>query len=96
MLKSLVIAVICIGAVAIVSPASAQTHDDTHAHTHGTVRDAGQPGPAVTVTAHPDRDGFNLEILTQNFRFSPENTGLHNEAVEGHAHLYVNLSLIHI
>lgn len=94
MLKSRIIAVICIGAAASVSPAPAQTHDGTHGnihdHAHGTLRDAGQPGPTVTVTAHPDLDGFNLEILTRNFRFSPENTGLHIEAVEGHAHLYVN------
>jgi hypothetical protein len=39
----------------------------------------------------PDRlAGYNLHVVTEDFRFSPENTGIETGDVEGHAHLYVN------
>lgn len=47
--------------------------------------------PSVTHLAFPDAmDGYNIQILTQNFTFAPASI---NGAVvenEGHAHLYVN------
>ena len=34
--------------------------------------------------------GYNLRIVTQGFRYAPENAGAAHVPGEGHAHLYVN------
>jgi uncharacterized membrane protein YphA (DoxX/SURF4 family) len=52
---------------------------------------AGMPGPTVMI--HPYKDangGWNLHLMTGQFRFSPENAGKEDVLGEGHAHLYVN------
>jgi hypothetical protein len=49
------------------------------------------PVPSLTHLVFPDAmDGYNVQILPQNFRFTPAaiNTGVKNS--EGHAHIYVN------
>ncbi|MFZ2719459.1 MAG: hypothetical protein WAZ27_01165 [Minisyncoccia bacterium] len=47
--------------------------------------------PSVQVHMHPDAiDGWNLEILTQGFRFAPEHVNGAVVANEGHAHLYID------
>jgi hypothetical protein len=61
-----------------------------HSHKHE-MREAEGPAPKVTLKAIEDTGGgYNLHLVTENFRFSPENTGTATDAVEGHAHLYVN------
>jgi hypothetical protein len=52
---------------------------------------AGQPVPSVEIQVHPDPvSGWNLEILTTNFRFAPERVNQANQPNEGHGHLYIN------
>lgn len=46
-----------------------------------------------TIMLHPYRDsmgGWNIHIMTTNFKFSPENAGKEDVLGEGHAHLFVN------
>lgn len=48
---------------------------------------------APSVMIHPSRDahgGWNLHLMTNNFTFTPENSGLEDKIGQGHAHLYVN------
>ncbi|MCB1809862.1 MAG: hypothetical protein KDJ99_33255 [Candidatus Competibacteraceae bacterium] len=52
---------------------------------------AGTQGPTVRLTATKDpMSGWNLEIITENFRFAPEHASQSHIPGEGHAHLYVN------
>jgi hypothetical protein len=47
--------------------------------------------PKVELKVYPDKlKGWNLEIKTTNFTFTPENLGIGNNPSHGHAHLYVN------
>jgi hypothetical protein len=71
---------------------SEQSHGAHAGNTHKhEMREAEGPAPKVTLRAIEDAGGgYNLHLVTENFRFSPENTGTATEAVEGHAHLYVN------
>lgn len=47
--------------------------------------------PSVDITVVPDpSDGWNLHIITTDFRFTPERVGEPPRDGEGHAHLYIN------
>jgi putative intracellular protease/amidase len=47
--------------------------------------------PTITAKAHPDTmGGWNLELVTTNFRFAPEHVGNAVLPSEGHAHLYID------
>lgn len=49
------------------------------------------PKPSVVVHAMKDSmSGYNLHLMTTNFRFSPEKAGGQNIVGEGHAHLYID------
>lgn len=49
------------------------------------------PIPTVTHLVFPDAmDGYNFQIITQNFTFTPAAINSTPVANEGHAHLYVN------
>lgn len=62
----------------------------THDHTLLEIP-AGQPVPTVQLKLVPDAmKGWNLEVITTNFRFAPEHINTKNLPGEGHAHLYVN------
>ncbi len=53
--------------------------------------DTSKPVPTVTLLATKDsKDGYNLQLVTENFTFTPENVGGAPVANEGHAHLFVN------
>ena len=53
--------------------------------------DATLPAPTVLLEATEDtKDGYNLQITTTNFTFTPEKAGNGRESGEGHAHIYVN------
>ena len=61
-----------------------------HAHGSAMVPD-GQTAPTLAIEAMADtKDGFNLHLRTAHFTFSPQNTGQASDAIEGHAHVYVN------
>lgn len=47
------------------------------------------PDLVVQVTKDPVA-GWNLHVITENFRFSPENSGGAHVANQGHAHVYVD------
>ena len=61
-------------------------------HTHPTVAvDQTKPVPTVTIEATKDeKDGYNLHLLTTNYRFTPEAVNTEPVSNTGHAHLYVN------
>lgn len=77
----------------VAGAASAGGEGHTHGHSHGHMREApaDTPAPELALEAIVDPgDGYNLRLMVENFTFSPERTGIATEAVEGHAHLYVN------
>ena len=52
----------------------------------------GDPPPPmleIDITRDP-KSGWNLKVMTTNFRFSPENASGPHRTGEGHAHLYIN------
>lgn len=62
-------------------------------HSHVTVLDLPEGGwaPTVDVTLHADpAGGWNIELKTTDFRFSPEHVSQPHIDGEGHAHVYVN------
>ena len=75
------------------------TADVEQAHNHGTHRDShdrvtvleeGDKSPTLDFFISRDSaDGWNIQLLTTNFRFAPENVGGPFVPGEGHAHLYV-------
>ena len=49
------------------------------------------PVPEIMVHAQKDSmGGWNLHLMTKNFKFAPEKAGADHVSGEGHAHLYVN------
>ncbi|MDH3668989.1 MAG: copper chaperone PCu(A)C [Paracoccaceae bacterium] len=79
------------GKIAIAS--GDQSHSHSHAQAHGELRNVpdGSVVPSIKLEAIADAsDGYNLHLVVENFTFSPARIGEHSEAVEGHAHLYVN------
>lgn len=61
-------------------------------HDHGILDLSGDTAiPQVDLVVHEDdMAGRNLEIVTKNFRFSPEHVSSEHIAGEGHAHLYLD------
>ncbi len=51
----------------------------------------GSGAPGIRINATPDPvSGWNLEIVTDGFRFAPERAGMDHVPGEGHAHVYVD------
>ena len=71
-------------------------HEDeaaTHTHMNGEAIDIpeGKTHPTVELTVHVDpKMGWNFQVVTENFGFSPQNASLENVLGEGHAHIYVD------
>lgn len=66
---------------------------DEHAHHHDMPvawHDADNPASVDLVVHEDPKTGWNLQIVTENFSFSPQNASAENVDGEGHAHLYVN------
>jgi hypothetical protein len=64
---------------------------DTHKHGSLEVGGIGQPVPTVKLYLLKDpMSGWNANIVTENFRFAPENVSENHVPGEGHAHLYVD------
>lgn len=64
----------------------------SHAHHHEASIDApadSAPTLAVRLLEDPVA-GWNLNVITENFHFSPEQAGHAHVPNEGHAHVYVN------
>lgn len=50
---------------------------------------ADAPAVRIAVTKDP-MSGWNLQVMTDNFRFAPESASTAHVPGEGHAHVYVN------
>lgn len=61
-------------------------------HDHATLEvDVAKPVPSVSVEAMKDaKDGYNLHIVTKNYKWTPEKVNQTPVQGEGHAHIYVN------
>jgi len=61
-------------------------------HSHGQkFIEAKQPFPLVDIKITKDAiEGYNLQIITKNFKFVPDKINKPNTSNEGHAHLYIN------
>lgn len=67
------------------------THGGTHDHDTPLRLTAAEDNPRLEVEAVRDpASGWNLHIITRNFRFAPENASTAHVPGEGHAHVYVN------
>ncbi|MFS4439129.1 hypothetical protein ACMA5I_13010 [Paracoccaceae bacterium GXU_MW_L88] len=63
----------------------------SHSHDNPVEVAADETAPAITLTAEKDAmEGWNLHLMPQNFRFTPENVNTDYAPGEGHAHIYVN------
>lgn len=73
--------------------ANNMAHDDGDHMKHGEMLSlaAGPSSPTLKMMVMPDpASGWNLHIMTENFRFAPENASRDHIDGEGHAHVYVN------
>ncbi len=62
-------------------------------HSHTSMVDVSAEGDAPTLEIAVIKDlksGWNLHLMTANFRFAPEHASQPHVAGEGHAHVYVN------
>mgnify|MGYP007106204950 CR=1 FL=1 len=66
---------------------------ETHMHSMFEVPADNAPTVSLIVT-EDKKSGYNIKIVTTNFRFAPENVNGVNVAGEGHAHLYVGAEKI--
>ncbi len=67
-------------------------HDDSH-HGGGHMGNyeyMGMDVPTIDILFHDTKKGYNLEIVTENFTFTPENEGEAHVDNEGHTHLYID------
>lgn len=73
-------------------PMTDQMGDDGMAHDHPLLEvSETAPAPSVTHLVFPDpMGGYNIQILTDNFKITPASINDAPVENEGHAHLYVN------
>ena len=69
-----------------------ESHSHDHStHSHSTIEVTSENKPQVEVVVHKDpKSGYNVEITTENFEFSPQRASTEHIEGEGHAHLFVN------
>jgi hypothetical protein len=69
------------------------TTETTALHSHEEMLKLANDGnaPTIAVDLHADpAGGWNIELRTTNFRFSPEHVSQDHQDGEGHAHAYLN------
>lgn len=68
------------------------SEDETSEHMHAVLNvNAELPEPTLNHIVYPDKkDGYNIQILTQNFSFTPAKVNNDSVDNQGHAHLYIN------
>ena len=65
-------------------------HKDTKNHNHKSI-EAKSPYPSVDIKVIKDaKSGYNIQLVTKNFKFTPEKVNKENVMNEGHAHIYIN------
>jgi hypothetical protein len=68
---------------------TAETHDHTPLQAVALADDG--TAPTLATTLHPDAvSGWNLEIQTTRFQFTPESVNGENTSNTGHAHIYLD------
>ncbi len=70
-----------------------QDGPDDNGHMHGEPVEVPEevPDPSVDIQVVEDpKSGWNLRVLTTNFRFAPEHASTANVWGEGHSHLYID------
>ena len=75
------------------SSVSVEKVHDHSKHMHDVIEasDFGEQIPAVKLVINEDSmSGWNLQIVTDNFSFAPEQVNQDANANEGHAHIFVN------
>ena len=72
-------------------PDSGRHAQGGHDHEDLLAIDGGPEAPQLSIEIVADpASGWNLQIVTRNFRFAPESASLSHVDGEGHAHIYVN------
>ncbi len=63
-----------------------------HHHHHNQIELAGTENPpAINIKLHKDAmSGWNLEVMTEHFEFTPANTNQNHLPGQGHAHVYID------
>jgi hypothetical protein len=70
---------------------NAETKHHHKSKHHHKVYQATKPYPKIQLQVKKDSmDGFNLTIVTSNFRFAAKRINKTNGPNEGHAHIYIN------
>jgi uncharacterized membrane protein len=65
-------------------------HKDAKDHSHKSI-EAKSPYPSVDIKVIKDaKSGYNIQLITKNFKFTPEKVNKENIMNEGHAHIYIN------
>jgi hypothetical protein len=63
----------------------------TAMHEHSTFAVPAENAPTLQLNVKEDaKSGYNIELVTTNFIFTPNKVNQDNVAGEGHAHLYVD------
>ena len=63
---------------------------DAKGHSHKSI-EAKSPYPSVDIKVIKDaKSGYNIQLVTKNFKFTPEKVSKENIMNEGHAHIYIN------
>lgn len=72
--------------------ASTAAEHDHSTHDHDKLVNVPAEGaPSVSVMLTPDPvSGWNLHVMTRNFKFAPQAAGFANAPGQGHAHVYVD------
>ena len=72
-----------------ISQVSAQ-HKDSKNHSHKSI-EAKMPYTSLDIRVIKDaKSGYNIQLITKNFKFTPEKINKENVMNEGHAHIYIN------
>jgi len=65
-------------------------HDAAHTHENVIVFPEGPDAPSLEIEAFRDGPGWNLRVITTNFKLTPERIGSAHVPGEGHGHVYIN------
>ena len=70
---------------------STDNAQEDHSHADVLILSSDELAPTIDVQLHSDpAGGWNIRVLTSNFRFSPEHVSQAHVSGEGHAHAYLN------
>jgi len=64
--------------------------DSTHSHPNTYEATSTNPPTVKILVTEDAKSGYNIQLETENFEFTPQNINKENTAGQGHAHLYVD------